>query len=164
MGISKQKIYPCVWYGGQALQAARFYASVIPGSRILDVARYGKSGAKVSRMPVGSVLTVTMSLGGSKVMLLNGKPVFRHSEAMSLVVECRGQAAVDRVWNGLSVGGRKSVCGWLKDRYGVSWQVVPEGMDRLFRGGSAASERAMAALIKMRKLDIGKLKEAFQGQ
>ena len=164
MGVSGQKIYPCVWYGGNALHAARFYASVIPGSRILEIARYGKSGAKVSGMPVGSILTVTMSLGGSKVMLLNGKPVFRHSEAISLLVECRGQSAIDRVWKGLSAGGRKGVCGWLKDRYGVSWQVVPEGMDRLFLGNSVASERAMTALLKMRKLDIRKLKDAYRGK
>ncbi|MEK7477712.1 MAG: VOC family protein [Candidatus Coatesbacteria bacterium] len=85
-------------------------------------------------------------------------------EALSLVVECRGQAAVDRVWNGLSAGGRKSVCGWLKDRYGVSWQVVPEGMSRMFRGGSVASERAMTALLKMRKLDIQELKAAYRGE
>lgn len=160
-----RRITTCLWFKDRALEAAKFWASVIPNSRVGAVSRYTQSSAKVSGRPAGSILTVSMTLAGQRVMLLNGGPAFKLSPVVSLIVECRDQKEIDRIWQKLiSGGGRESMCGWLVDRFGFSWQVVPANIDRLMMSGSeAARDRVMQAILKMRKLDLAKLESARKG-
>jgi predicted 3-demethylubiquinone-9 3-methyltransferase (glyoxalase superfamily) len=151
------KLTPFLWFDTQAEDAAQFYVSVFPNSRITQTARYGEAGPR----PAGSVMTVAFELDGQPLVTLNGGPQFHFSEAVSLVVECRDQAEIDHYWEKLGAGGEPGPCGWLKDRFGFSWQITPQNMGELIGGPDpAASQRAMAAMMKMGKLDIAQLQAA----
>jgi predicted 3-demethylubiquinone-9 3-methyltransferase (glyoxalase superfamily) len=156
------KISPCLWFDGEAEEAARFYTSLIPDSHITSVNR---SPADTPSGKKDSVLTVEFTLGGRSFIGLNGGDDFKFNEAISLSIDCEDQAEVDRYWEALLAnGGEESVCGWLKDRYGLSWQVVPRRMNEVFTGQDrAAAERAMEAMLKMRKIDIAEIERAAAG-
>jgi predicted 3-demethylubiquinone-9 3-methyltransferase (glyoxalase superfamily) len=155
------KISPFLWFDTQAEEAARFYVSIFPGSEILGVSHYGEWDAGRR----GSVLTVTFRLGKQEVVALNGGPQFKFTEAISLAVECETQEELDRYWKALTAGGgEEGPCGWLKDRYGLSWQVVPSAMLRILTGpDQKKADRAMAAVMKMKKLDLAKIEAAARG-
>jgi predicted 3-demethylubiquinone-9 3-methyltransferase (glyoxalase superfamily) len=157
------KITPCLWFDGVAEDAARFYTSLLPNSRIVAVNR---SPADTPSGPKESVLTVEFTLDGRTYIALNGGPEFKFNEAISLSIECEDQAEVDRYWTALSAnGGEESVCGWLKDRYGLSWQVVPRRMTELFASQDwRGAERAMQAMLQMKKIDIAELERAYAGE
>ena len=156
-----QKITPFLWFNYQAEEAVKFYTSIFRNSKIGKIARYGAAGPG----PKGSVMTVEFQLEGQKFLALNGGPHFKFTEAISFVVNCRTQAEVDKFWKKLSAGGKKVQCGWLKDKYGLSWQVVPTVLGELVSGkDSAKSQRVMQAMLKMVKLDIEKLKQAAKGK
>jgi predicted 3-demethylubiquinone-9 3-methyltransferase (glyoxalase superfamily) len=158
-----QRITPCLWFDNQAEEAVKFYVSVFKNSKILTVARYGEAGAKVSGRPKGSVMTVTFKLDRQEFMALNGGPIFKFTEAISLIINCKTQQEVDWYWEKLSEGGAKGQCGWLKDRYGLSWQIVPTVMEKMFRDNNAEKlERVMKAVLQMTKLDIKTLKKAYE--
>jgi predicted 3-demethylubiquinone-9 3-methyltransferase (glyoxalase superfamily) len=158
-----QKIVPNLWFDTQAEEAARFYVSLIRNSRIEAITYYGEAGAAVSGQPAGSVLTVAFQLDGQDFIALNGGPQFPFTHAISLMVNCETQEEIDRLWEKLSEGGEKEPCGWLKDRYGVSWQVVPTVLDEMLRDAEdARSERVMKAMLLMQKLDIATLKAAYE--
>ena len=160
-----QKITPFLWFNNQAEAAAKFYTSVFKQSRILNIARYGKASENPSGKPRGSVMTVAFELAGQKFIALNGGPHFKFTEAISFVVSCRTQREVDYFWKKLSAGGKAVQCGWLKDRFGVSWQIVPTALGELLSDkDTAKSERVMQALLKMVKLDIKKLKQASRSK
>jgi predicted 3-demethylubiquinone-9 3-methyltransferase (glyoxalase superfamily) len=160
-----QKIAPFLWFDNQAEEAAKFYCSIFKNSKIEDVARYGEAGADVSERPKGTVMTVSFRLDGQEFVALNGGPLFKFTEAISFVVNCKTQKEVDYYWEKLSKGGKKGQCGWLKDKFGVSWQIVPAGLGQLFGGKNPKkSERAMQAVLKMSKLDIARLKKAYEGK
>ena len=160
-----QQITPCLWFDDKAEEAAKFYVSIFKNSKLGKIARYGEAGAEVSGRPKGSVMTVTFQLGGQEFMGLNGGPQFKFTEALSLVVNCKTQEEVDEMWEKLSAGGEKGVCGWLKDKYGLSWQLVPTVVEKMFQDKDAKkTERVMKALLQMKKLDIKKLKQAYEGQ
>jgi len=159
-----QKITPCLWFDNQAEEAAKFYVSLFKNSKILQTTHYhGEEVVKVSGKPEGSVLTVLFELDGDKVMAMNGGPAFKFSEAVSLMVDCKDQEEVDYFWNKFTAdGGQESECGWLKDKYGFSWQIVPTVMDKLlFSENAKKSEAAMNAMLKMKKLDIKTLQDAY---
>jgi predicted 3-demethylubiquinone-9 3-methyltransferase (glyoxalase superfamily) len=163
--MKKQKISVCLWFDHQAEEAMNFYTSVFPNSKKGGITRYGEAASKVSGQKKGSVLTATFTLDGQKFVALNGGPIFKFTEAISLIVHCKNQKEVDYYWEKLSKGGHKSRCGWLKDKFGVSWQIVPEGMDKYWCGKDPVkAERAMKALLKMKKLDINALKRAYEGK
>ncbi len=152
-----QKITPCLWFDTQAEDAATFYTSVFGSSRILDVARYGEAGPG----PEGSVLTVRFELDGQEFVALNGGPHFTFNEAISFQVSCADQDEVDHYWDTLSEGGEESQCGWLKDRYGVSWQIVPTRLSELLGDPDPGrSQRAMQAMLQMQKIEIATLEQA----
>lgn len=159
------KISVCLWFDDQAEQAADFYVSIFKNSRVGAVTRYDEDGAKVAGRPKGSVMTVAFELDGQPFVALNGGPVFTFSEAISLVVNCETQAEVDAFWAKLSAGGQEVQCGWLKDRFGVSWQIVPTVLPEMLRDKDPdKSRRVMAAMLKMKKLDITTLKNAYEGR
>jgi predicted 3-demethylubiquinone-9 3-methyltransferase (glyoxalase superfamily) len=155
-----------LWFDNQAEEAVSFYTSVFKNSRIVSVARYGEAGAEVSGRPRGTVMTIAFQLDGQEFVALNGGPHFKFTEAISLVVNCESQDEVDYFWERLSDGGDEKAqqCGWLKDRYGVSWQVVPVAL-RTFVGGldPEKSQRAMKAMLQMKKIDIAALERAADG-
>ena len=153
-------ITPCLWFDTEAEEAAQFYTSVFPNSRIVHVSHYGSAGPR----PAGMVMEVEFELNGRSFLALNGGPDFTFSEAISLQADCKDQDEVDRLWVTLSEGGEEGPCGWLKDRYGLSWQVVPAGMDELFDDSDPErAARAMQAMLQMRKLDIAALRRAADG-
>lgn len=155
-----QKIIPNLWFDAQAEQAADFYTSVFEDSRILSTTRYPEG----SPGEPGSVMTVEFELRGQRFVGINGGPMFPFTEAVSFQVDCEDQVEVDYFWGRLSEGGQEGQCGWLKDRFGLSWQVVPKGMDAVFGDPDAArAQRAMAAMMGMGKLDIAALREAADG-
>ena len=157
-----QKITPCLWFDDQAEEAVKFYVSVFKNSKVGKIARYGEAGAEVSGRPKGSVMTMTFQLDGQAFMALNGGPQFKFTEAISLVVHCTTQEEVDQMWEKLSAGGEKGVCGWLKDKYGLSWQLVPTVVEEMFQDkDTEKTERVMKALLQMKKLDIKKLQQAY---
>ena len=161
-----QRITPCLWFDDQAEEAVAFYTGIFRNSKIVTVTRYGEAGREIHGKPAGSVLTVAFELDGQTFTALNGGPMFKFNEAISLQVHCDTQEEVDYYWERLSAGGDKTAqqCGWLKDPYGVSWQVVPGVLiDMLNDPDSAKSERAMTAMLKMKKLDIAELKRAYAG-
>jgi predicted 3-demethylubiquinone-9 3-methyltransferase (glyoxalase superfamily) len=156
-----QKITPFLWFDSQAEEAARFYISVFRKSKILKTARCVGGAAKRIGRPVGSVLTVEFEIEGQKFIALNGGPLFKFNEAVSFVVNCKTQAEVDEYWDALSAGGEKRQCGWLRDRFGVFWQVTPTILGELLSSkDTAKAERVMNAMLQMTKLDIGALKKA----
>ncbi len=155
-----QRIAPCLWFDSQAEEAAKFYVSVFKNSRIVSVARYGKAGQETHHRPPGSVMTVGFELDGQSFTALNGGPVFTFNEAVSLQINCETQEEIDYYWDKLSTGGdpRAQQCGWLKDKYGLSWQVAPTVLPELLKDhDSARAARAMEALLRMKKIDIGEL-------
>ncbi len=158
----KQKITNCLWFDSEALEAAKYYVSIFKNSKILQITHYDEASSKVSGQKKGSILTVLFILDGQKFMALNGGPIFKFNEAMSLMVDCKDQKEVDYYWKKLSSGGEVVECGWLKDKYGVSWQVVPTELNKLISSkNKVKSERAMQAMIKMKKLDINIIKKAY---
>jgi predicted 3-demethylubiquinone-9 3-methyltransferase (glyoxalase superfamily) len=160
-----QKITPFLWFDHQAEEAVKFYTSIFKNSRIGKIARYDEAGAKVSGRPAGSAMTVEFQLEGQKFVALNGGPIFKFTEAVSFVVNCKTQAEVDKYWKKLSAGGKEVQCGWLKDKYGLSWQIVPTVLGELLSSKDAVkSHRVMEAMLKMVKLDIKKLKQAYAGK
>jgi predicted 3-demethylubiquinone-9 3-methyltransferase (glyoxalase superfamily) len=159
-----QKITPFLWFENEAEEAAKFYTSIFKKSKIGNVACYNKASEKAAGRPAGSVMTVDFQLEGQDFVALNGGPVFKFTEAISFVVNCDTQAELDYYWTKLSAGGKDVQCGWLKDKFGVSWQVVPTILSELLSSkDSAKSQRVMEALLKMVKLDINKLKHAAEG-
>jgi predicted 3-demethylubiquinone-9 3-methyltransferase (glyoxalase superfamily) len=161
-----QKITPCLWFDNQAEEAAKFYVSMFSNSAIVAVTRYGKEGFEVHGRPEGSVLTVNFRLEGQEFTALNGGPLFKFSEAISFVVRCETQTEVDRYWDKLVEGGdeRARQCGWLKDKYGVSWQIVPAALFEMMAGTDRIkSERVMRAMLRMKKLDLSALRQAYEG-
>jgi predicted 3-demethylubiquinone-9 3-methyltransferase (glyoxalase superfamily) len=161
-----QKINPCLWFDDQAEDAAKFYTKIFKNSRIKKVTRYGKAGHEIHGRPAGTVMAVAFELEGQAFSALNGGPLFKFNEAISLQVMCATQEEVDYYWTKLSEGGDKKAqqCGWLKDKYGLSWQVVPTVLlDMLSDPDSQKSERAMTAMLQMKKFDIDKLKRAYAG-
>lgn len=159
-----QKITPCLWFDSQAEEAAKFYVSIFKNSKIGSLTRYGEAGAEVSGRPKGSVMTVTFEIEGQEFVALNGGPHFTFSEAISLMVKCETQQDIDEMWEKLSQGGEEGPCGWLKDQYGLSWQIVsPEWNEMLRDKDVEKSERVMKAILQMTKPDIKTLKQAYDG-
>jgi predicted 3-demethylubiquinone-9 3-methyltransferase (glyoxalase superfamily) len=157
-----QKITPFLWFDDKAEEAANFYVSLFKNSKIDGIARYGEEGAQASGRPAGTVMTVEFQLDGQEFIALNGGPHFKFSEAISFVVNCETQEEVDKFWEKLSAGGEKSRCGWLKDKYGLSWQIVPTVLGEMMKDKDAAkSRRVMKAMLQMDKLDIKTLKQAY---
>ena len=155
-----QRIVTNLWFDTEAEEAAQFYMSVFKDSRIVSVARYTEAGPR----PAGTVMTVEFELDGQRFIGINGGPEFKFDEAISLMINCETQEEIDYYWERLTEAGEESQCGWLKDRYGLSWQVVPTGMDEVFSGPDPErARRAMEALLKMRKLDIAALRSAADG-
>ncbi|HET7367623.1 MAG TPA: VOC family protein [Gaiella sp.] len=153
-------ITPCLWFDTEAEEAAAFYTSVFPDSRIVHVSHYGSAGPR----PEGMVMEVEFELDGRSFLALNGGPQFRFTEAISLQADCKDQAEVDRLWETLSEGGEEGPCGWLKDRYGVSWQIVPSRMYELIADPDPErAQRAVAAMLQMHKLDVAELERAADG-
>jgi predicted 3-demethylubiquinone-9 3-methyltransferase (glyoxalase superfamily) len=151
------EITPFLWFDTEGEEAANFYTSVFPNSKIVDVARYGSAGPR----PEGTVMTVSFELEGQKFVALNGGPEFKFNEAVSFVVSCKTQDEVDSFWSKLSEGGEEGPCGWLKDRYGLSWQIVPTVLPELLSDpDQAKSQRVMQAMLEMKKIDIDALERA----
>jgi predicted 3-demethylubiquinone-9 3-methyltransferase (glyoxalase superfamily) len=160
-----RRITPFLWFDNQAEEAANFYASIFKQSKIGAITRYDDESSTVAGRPKGSVMTVEFELDGQKFTALNGGPLFKFTEAISLVVNCENQKEVDHFWDKLSAGGEEVQCGWLKDRFGVSWQVVPTVLVELLQDKDPErSRRAMSAMLKMKKLDIDVLQKAHQGR
>ena len=161
-----QKITPCLWFDNQAEEAAKFYVALFNNSAIGAITRYGREGFEVHGRPEGSVLTVSFRIEGQEFTALNGGPHFKFSEAISFVVRCETQAEVDRYWDKLGEGGdeRARQCGWLKDKYGVSWQIVPAALFEMMSARDGIkSERVMRAMLQMKKLDLTALRRAYEG-
>jgi predicted 3-demethylubiquinone-9 3-methyltransferase (glyoxalase superfamily) len=164
--VTTQRITPCLWFADEGEEAARFYTGIFPNSRITATTRYSEAGMEVHRRPPGSVMTVAFELDGQSFTALNGGPVFTFNEAVSFQVNCETQEEIDHYWEKLSAGGdpKAQQCGWLKDRYGLSWQIVPAVMDELFADAeSPGAQRAMEAMLGMKKLDIAALRRAHDG-
>ena len=155
-----QKIHSSLWFDNQAEEAAEYYVSVFDNAKITGISRFGEGAPG----PAGQAMVVEFDLEGQKFQALNGGPAFSFTEAVSFVIDCSSQDEVDRYWNALSDGGSEGQCGWLKDRYGVSWQVVPSALGELLGGPDpAGSQRAMQAMLGMKKLDVAELQKAYDG-
>jgi predicted 3-demethylubiquinone-9 3-methyltransferase (glyoxalase superfamily) len=154
-----QKITPFLWFDHQAEEAANFYTSLFKDSKIVSISRYGEGGPG----PQGAVMTVNFQLEGQDFIALNGGPEFTFSPAISFFVDCATQAEVDRLWDKLTESGEEVQCGWLKDKFGLSWQIVPSGLSDLLNGKDAeGSRRAMQAMLQMKKLDLAKMRQAYE--
>jgi predicted 3-demethylubiquinone-9 3-methyltransferase (glyoxalase superfamily) len=152
-----QKITPCLWFDTEGEEAATFYTSVFPNSKILELTHYGSAGPRAE----GMVMTVTFELDGQRFTALNGGPDFSFNEAISFEVSCKSQEEVDAFWSKLSEGGEEGPCGWLKDRFGVSWQIVPMRLEELLKDpDEQKAQRVMAAMLKMKKIEIDALERA----
>lgn len=161
-----QRLTPCLWFDNQAEEAAKFYTGIFKNSKIRAISRYPAVGQEIHGREAGSVMTVEFELDGHSFTALNGGPVFKFNEAISLQVNCKDQAEVDYYWERFGAGGdpKAQQCGWLKDKYGVSWQIVPEGMAEIMSGSRPdGTERAFKAMLTMKKLDIAELKRAYEG-
>ena len=157
------KITPFLWFDDKAEEAANFYVSIFKKSRIGSIARYGEEAAKVAGRPKGSVMTVAFEIEGQKFTSLNGGPIFKFNESISFVVNCQTQKEVDEFWEKLSKGGEKGQCGWLKDKYGVSWQIVPTALVKMLQDkNTEKSKGVMRAMLQMKKLDIKSLQRAYE--
>ena len=155
-----QKITPFLWFDSQAEEAANFYTSTFKNSKILNISRYGEAGPR----PAGSVMTVTFELNGQEFTALNGGPEYRFTEAVSFLVNCETQEEVDELWEKLTEGGEEGPCGWLKDRYGLSWQITPVALMEMLQDKDAErSQRVMQAMLRMNKIDIKVLRETYEG-
>ena len=158
-----KKISPFLWFDDKAEEAAKFYVSVFKNSKIVSMSRYREEASAASGRPAGSVMTVSFKLNGQEFSALNGGPIFKFTPALSLVVNCETRQEIDRLWEKLSAGGEKGQCGWLTDKYGVSWQIVPAVLDKLMQGKDPERpKRVMQALLKMTKLDIKTLQRAYE--
>lgn len=156
-----QKITPCLWFDHEALEAAEFYVSLFKDSRIVSISRFGEAGPE----PAGNVMTVIFQLEGQKYMALNGGPKFAFTDAISFFVDCADQAEVDALWSKLVDGGSETACGWLKDRYGLSWQIIPRAlMDMLDDHDPERVRRVTEAMLKMVKIDVAELQRAYDGR
>jgi predicted 3-demethylubiquinone-9 3-methyltransferase (glyoxalase superfamily) len=161
-----QKISPFLWFDSQAEEAANYYVSIFRNSKINSVSRYGEAGKEFHKRPVGSAMVVDFTLEGQRFMALNGGPNFKFTEAISLLIACKDQEEIDYYWDRLTQGGDPAAqqCGWLKDKYGLSWQVAPADFGRILGDpNDPGSQRAMAAMMQMKKIDIGKLEEIKAG-
>jgi predicted 3-demethylubiquinone-9 3-methyltransferase (glyoxalase superfamily) len=161
-----QKITPFLWFDGQAEEAAKYYVSIFKNAKLGKVSRYGEAGKDVHKRPPGSVMVVEFTIEGQRFLALNGGPHFKFNEAISFYIGCKDQAEIDYYWSKLTQGGDPAAqqCGWLKDKYGLSWQVALERMEELVGDPSdPASQRAMEAMMEMKKIDVSKLKEARAG-
>ena len=161
-----QSITPCLWFDSNAEEAVEFYTSIFKNSKIGNVSRYGEAGHEIHGKPAGSVLTIEFELNGQQFTALNGGPIFKFNEAVSFQVDCETQQEVDYYWEKLSAGGDENAqqCGWLKDKFGLSWQIVPTVVGQMLRDKDAAkSERVMNTLLQMKKLDIRRLQQAYEG-
>ena len=161
---STHRIVPCLWFADEAEEAARFYTGIFKNSRITNVTRYGTAGVEVHGRPAGSVMTVAFELDGQPFTALNGGPVFTFNEAVSLQVMCETQEEIDYYWEKLGEGGdpKAQVCGWLKDKYGLSWQVTPTGMEKMLEHEESPGARgAMQAMLAMKKIDLAALQRAY---
>jgi predicted 3-demethylubiquinone-9 3-methyltransferase (glyoxalase superfamily) len=155
------KIAPCLWFDDQAAEAAAFYTSIFPDSRIVRTTHYTEAGYEIHHRPAGSVMTIAFEIAGQPFTALNGGPLFEFSEAISFEVRCDTQQEIDRYWESLCKGGQPGPCGWLKDKFGVSWQIVPATLDELFTDDDPArSTRVMQAMLGMGKLDMAALESA----
>ena len=164
MDGTKQRITTCLWFDSNAEEAVQFYTSIFKDSRITGLARYGESGSEASGKPKGTVMTISFELQGREFLALNGGPTFTFTPAVSFIVKCETQEELDTYWEKLSGGGEIQQCGWLTDKYGVSWQIVPSILGEMMQGKDAEkTNRAMKALIQMRKIDMGALKKAYEG-
>ncbi len=164
MQINNQKITPCLWFDSEAEEAARFYTSIFKNAKIGRMTRYGKEGYEIHGRPVGTVMTVEFDIGGQTFTALNGGPIFKFNEAISFQVHCDTKEEVDYYWEKLAEGGDEEAqqCGWLKDKYGLSWQIIPKGLIELLGDSdSEKSQRAMKAMLQMKKLDIEEIKRAY---
>jgi predicted 3-demethylubiquinone-9 3-methyltransferase (glyoxalase superfamily) len=162
-----QRISPCLWFDHEAEEAARFYVSIFKNSKVVSISRYGKTGQEMHRQTPGSVMTVAFELDGQPFTALNGGPVFKFNEAVSLQVNCETQEEVDYYWDKLSKDGdpKAQQCGWLKDKYGLSWQIVPTVLPEMLKDHeSPKAQRAMEALLRMKKIDIRELERAVAGE
>ena len=162
--MALQKITPFLWFDHQAEEAAKFYVSIFPNSRISAVARYAEAGKDVHGRQPGSVMTVAFELEGQPFTALNGGPHFKFTEAVSFVVNCKDQKEIDYYWEKLRARGSEGQCGWIKDQYGLSWQIVPEVLPKFLRKGGAMADSVTGALMKMRKLDIAELERAARAK
>lgn len=157
-----KKITPFLWFDDKAEEAAKFYVSIFKHSKIGTITRYSEESAAAAKRPAGSVMTVSFKLNGQEFTALNGGPLFTFTPAISFVVNCETQREIDRLWEKLSAGGEQGMCGWLKDKYGVSWQVVPAVLGKLMQSkDEERGKRVMQALLKMTKLDITALRQAY---
>jgi predicted 3-demethylubiquinone-9 3-methyltransferase (glyoxalase superfamily) len=156
-----QKITPFLWFDHQAEEAVQFYTSIFKNSKVENMSRYGEAGPG----PAGTVMSATFQLEGQKFMALNGGPHFKFTEAISLFVDCKTQEEVDELWEKLSAGGEKSRCGWLKDKFGLSWQIIPSVLGELLQDeDDEKSGRVLEAMLQMDKIDINALKQAYEGR
>lgn len=159
-----EKITPCLWFDDNAEEAVDFYVSIFKNSRIKKVARYGEAGAKASGRPTGSVMTISFQLEGQDFLALNGGPVFIFTPAISLMVNCKTQKEIDELWKKLSADPDAEQCGWLRDKFGVSWQIVPAIIGKMVADeDTKRADRVMQAVLQMKKLDIQTLEKAYQG-
>jgi predicted 3-demethylubiquinone-9 3-methyltransferase (glyoxalase superfamily) len=165
MSLATQKIVPCLWFDDQGENAANLYVSIFPNSRIGEVSRYGKEGFEIHGREAGTVMTVEFFLDGQRFVALNGGPLFKFNEAISFQIHCDDQKEIDHYWEKLTDGGEEGPCGWLKDRFGLSWQVVPQVLpEMLMSKDHAASQRVTKAFLQMKKFDIAALKRAYEGE
>lgn len=165
MPIAKHKIMPCLWFDTQAEEAAKFYCSVFKNSKIGMVSRFPDAGQDVHHKPAGSVMTVEFELDGQRFVALNGGPQFKFDEAVSFQVFCATQNEIDHYWSALTKDGQEGPCGWLKDKFGLSWQVVPSAIPRMMADPDPAkSARVMNAFMQMKKLDIAAIERAYAGK
>jgi predicted 3-demethylubiquinone-9 3-methyltransferase (glyoxalase superfamily) len=159
-----KSITPFLWFDKDAEEAMNFYTSIFPNSKIKNVQRYGKEGEAVSGMPEGSIMTATFELNGQEFTAINGGPIYKFTEAVSFLVECDSQEEVDHFWNALTAGGEEVQCGWLKDKFGLSWQIIPSLLGKLMSDPDPVkSGRVMQAMLQMKKIDCAKLQAAYEG-
>ncbi|MDK2743282.1 MAG: VOC family protein [Nitrospira sp.] len=159
-----QQLTPCLWFDDRAEEAAQFYVSIFKNSQLGPITHYGETGAKTSGRPKGSVMTVTFMLNGQEFVALNGGPLFKFTEAVSFMVKCHSQEEIDEMWAKLSEGGEPGPCGWLKDKYGLSWQIVSPEWDKMLQDqDTKRSERVMEAILQMTKPDLEAIQRAYAG-
>jgi len=165
MPIATRKVTPCLWFDTQAEEAAKFYVTVFKNSKIKKISRYGEAGRGTHGKKPGSVMVAEFELDGQPFVALNGGPNFKFTEAVSFQVYCDTQDEINHFWNALSKGGQEGSCGWLKDKYGLSWQVVPSVIPKMMTDpDNKKSDRVMNAVLKMKKFDLEKLQQAYDGE
>jgi predicted 3-demethylubiquinone-9 3-methyltransferase (glyoxalase superfamily) len=165
MAVSVQKITPCLWFDSDGEEAAKFYVSIFKNSKLGRISRYTKEGFEIHGRKAGSVMTVEFELEGMKFVALNGGPHFKFTEAVSFQVLCETQEEIDSFWKKLSAGGEEGPCGWLKDKFGLSWQIVPKALPEMLQDpDTGKQERVTKAFLQMKKFDLAQLERAYQGK